>query len=177
MSAGFVGLAVSGSGGAPASDPAYAPFYRLCIEANVPALIFVGHTGAGAGLPGGGGIVLDHCHPRHLDLVAAHWPDLKILAARPAWPWQTEMLAILLHKPNVWCELHGWSPKYFTADLKHEIGGRLRRRFMFGADYPIFGYQRLIDDWNSLGYDDDVLACVFHRNAERLFGLAPPGEQ
>jgi hypothetical protein len=37
--AGFVGLAVSGSGGVPASDPAWEPFYRLCIEAKVPALI------------------------------------------------------------------------------------------------------------------------------------------
>ena len=31
-------------------------------------LIFVGTTGLGAGLPGGDGVILDHCHPRHLDL-------------------------------------------------------------------------------------------------------------
>ena len=64
--AGFLGLAVSGSGGLPASDPAWEPFYRLCIEAKAPALIFVGTTGLGAGLPGGNGITLDSCHPRHL---------------------------------------------------------------------------------------------------------------
>lgn len=109
--AGFVGLAVSGSGGVPASDPAWEPFYRLCIDAKVPALIFVGTTGLGAGLPGGAGIILDSCHPRHLDAVAARFPDLTIIAARPAWPWQSEMIAVLLHKPNVWCELHGWSPR------------------------------------------------------------------
>jgi uncharacterized protein len=57
--AGFVGLAVSGSGGLPASHPAWEPFYRLCIEAKAPALIFVGTTGLGAGLPGGNGITLD----------------------------------------------------------------------------------------------------------------------
>jgi uncharacterized protein len=111
---GFVGLAVSGSGGLPASDPAWDPFYRLCIEAKSPALIFVGTTGLGAGLPGGNGIVLDTCHPRHLDAVAARFAELTIIAARPAWPWQSEMIAVLLHKPNVWYELHGWSPKYFT---------------------------------------------------------------
>jgi predicted TIM-barrel fold metal-dependent hydrolase len=44
---------------------------------------------------------------------------------------------------------------------------------MFGADYPLFRYERLVDDWKALGYDDDVLARVFHRNAERLFGLDP----
>jgi predicted TIM-barrel fold metal-dependent hydrolase len=47
--------------------------------------------------------------------------ELTIIAARPAWPWQSEMIAVLLHKPNVWHELHGWSPKYFTDELKRDI--------------------------------------------------------
>ena len=68
---GFIGFAVSGSLAPPPSDPAWFPFYDLCIEAGIPALIFVGTTGLGAGLPGGGGVILDHCHPRHLDWVAA----------------------------------------------------------------------------------------------------------
>jgi len=96
----FVGLAVMGSGGLPASDAAWDPFYRLCVEARAPVLVFVGTTGLGAGLPGGMGITLDSCHPRHLDAVAARFADLTIVAARPAWPWQSEMIAILLHKPQ-----------------------------------------------------------------------------
>jgi uncharacterized protein len=163
---GFVGLAVSGSGGLPASDPAWDPFYRLCIEAKSPALIFVGTTGLGAGLPGGNGIVLDTCHPRHLDAVAARFAELTIIAARPAWPWQSEMIAVLLHKPNVWYELHGWSPKYFTDELKREIPRRLAERVMFAADYPLFRYDRLFADWRDLGYSDSVLQRVFRTNAE-----------
>ena len=166
VASGFVGLAVSGSGGVPASDPAYDPFYRLCIEANVPALVFVGTTGLGSGFPGGNGILLDHCHPRHLDHVAARFPELPILAARPAWPWQAEMIAVLLHKANVWYELHGWSPRYYTDDLKHEISRRLKDRIMFGADYPLLSYERLIVDWHDLSFTDDVMEKIFHRNAE-----------
>ena len=166
--AGFVGLAVSGSGGLPASDRAWEPFYRLCIEAKAPALIFVGTTGLGAGLPGGNGITLDSCHPRHLDAVAARFAELTIIAARPAWPWQSEMIAVLLHKPNVWCELHGWSPKYFTDELKREIPRRLDERVMFAADYPLFRYERLFADWRGLGYSEQVLEQIFRRNAEAL---------
>jgi predicted TIM-barrel fold metal-dependent hydrolase len=166
--AGFVGLAVSGSGGVPASDPAYDPFYRACIEAGAPALIFVGYTGLGAGLPGGGGITLDSCHPRHLDAVAARYPALTIVAARPAWPWQTELIAVMLHKPNVWYELHGWSPRYLADDLKHDIARRLQDRVMFGADYPLFAYERLVRDWQGLGFEPAVLDKVFHANAERF---------
>ena len=131
-------------------------------------LIFVGTTGLGAGLPGGGGILLDDCHPRHLDQVAARFPRLQIVAARPGWPWQAETIAVLMHKRNIWYEVHGWSPKYFTPDLKHEIPRRLRERVMFGADYPLFTYERLERDWRSEGYADDVLDDVFRNNAERF---------
>jgi uncharacterized protein len=165
---GFIGFAVSGSGSGPASDPKWFPFFDLCIEAGVPALIFVGTTGLGAGLPGGNGIILDDCHPRHLDFVAAKFPKLAIVAARPGWPWQSETIAVLMHKRNIWYEMHGWSPKYFTADLKHEIPRRLRDRVMFGADYPLFTYERLVRDWRAEGYDQETLDNVFHRNAERF---------
>jgi len=165
---GFLGLAVNGSGGPPASDPRWFPFYDLCVQAGTPVLIFVGTTGLGAGLPGGAGILLDDCHPRHLDFVAAKYGRLRIVAARAGWPWQAEVIAVLLHKRNVWYELHGWSPKYFTAELKHEIPRRLRERILFGADYPLYSYERLRHDWTLQDYGEDVLQDVFHRNAERF---------
>ncbi|WP_218036159.1 MULTISPECIES: amidohydrolase family protein [Sphingobium] len=166
---GFVGLAVNGSNGPPASDPSWKPFYDLCIEAGVPALIFVGTTGLGAGLPGGGGILLDSCHPRHLDEVAARFPDLTLIAGRPAWPWQSETIAILLHKPNIMYELHGWSPRYFTPELVYDLSRRLRDKAMFGADYPLFNYGRLVEDWKGLGLSDDVLEDIWSNNARRFF--------
>jgi hypothetical protein len=172
---GFVGLAVSGSGGVACSDPAWEPFYRLCIERNVPALIFVGHVGLGAGFRGGKGIILDHCHPRHLDFVAAHHPELTIVAGRPAWPWQAEMISVMLHKANVWCELHGWSPKYFTQELKHEIPRRLKDRIMFGADYPLLTYQRLLQDWKDLNLAPEVLDGILRGNARRFLSEVRSG--
>src|SRR5215470_2343760 len=165
---GFIGFGVSSSLTPPSSDPLFDPYYRLCIDAGIPVLIFVGTTGLGAGLPGGGGVILDNCHPRHLDLVAVKYPELKIVAARPGWPWQTETLAVLMHKRNIWYELHGWSPKYFAPDLKHEIPRRLKNRVLFAADYPLFTYERLIRDWKAEGYPDDVLENIFHRNAENF---------
>jgi len=165
--AGLVGLSVPGAGfNIPASDPSYAPLYKLCMDARAPVLVMVGTTGLGAGRPGGGGVILDASHPRHLDVVAATYPELILVASRPAWPWQTEMIAILLHKTSVWYELHGWSPRYFAADLKQEIGRRLQDRVMFGADYPLLSYERLLQDWRGEGYGEAVLDKVLGRNAE-----------
>ena len=169
---GFLGFAVSGALGIPASDEAYHPYYKFCIEAGMPVLIFVGSTTEGADKPGAGGVILDHCHPRHLDLVAARYPELTIVAGRPGWPWQTETIAVLLHKRNIWYELHGWSPKYFTEDLKHEIPRRLQDRIFFGGDYPLFSYERLRRDWFGLGYAEEILEKVLFKNAQRFLETA-----
>ena len=155
--------------GFAASDPIYDPFYRLSIDNDIPVLVLVGYTGSGAGIPGGKGVKLDLCHPRYVDELAINYPTLKIITGRPAWPWQDEMIAVMLHKPNVWAELHGWSPKYLTEPLRRDIARRLRDRVMFGADYPLFRYERLVADWKTLGFEEETLERVFHRNAEKLF--------
>ena len=167
---GFIGYCVSAAGmGFPASDPIYDPFYRLSLDNDIPVLVLVGYTGSGAGIPGGKGVKLDLCHPRYVDELAINYPTLKIITGRPAWPWQDEMIAVMLHKPNVWAELHGWSPKYLTEPLRRDIARRLKDRVMFGADYPLFRYERLVADWKTLGFDEETLERVFHRNAEKLF--------
>jgi len=79
------------------------------------------------------------------------------------------MIAVLLHKPNVWNELHGWSPKYFTPELKWEISHRLQDKIMFGADYPLFSYERLFRDWEADKYPPEILEKIFYKNAQRLF--------
>lgn len=171
--AGFVGFAVSGQGvGVPASDPRWYPFYELSIQTRTPVMIMVGLTGIGQGVPGGYGIVLDDGHPRHVDAVAARYPELQVLAARPAWPWQDDMIAILLHKANVTYELHGWGPRQLTPGLKREIGRRLQDRVMFGCDFPVLEYEKVVADWKSLGYGQPVLEKILHGNAERFFGAS-----
>jgi predicted TIM-barrel fold metal-dependent hydrolase len=92
------------------------------------------------------------------------------LAARPAYPWQDEMIAVLLHKANVSYELHGWSPKHFTDSLKKEIRGRLQDRVMFGCDFPVLKYEKLVKRYREEGYSEEILEKILSRNAEAYFG-------
>lgn len=164
---GLVGMSLHPFSPAGLTDgPAWAEAVSLCVEAKAPVLMFVGMTAAGAGIRGGLGLELDTCHPRYVDRIAARYPDLNVIAARVAWPWQSEMIAIALHKANVWMELHGWSPRYFGDELKREIGKRLRKRVFFGADYPMLGHERLVKEWREQGFAPEVLDDVFSRNAE-----------
>ena len=167
---GAVGMQLSGmTRRLPVSEKEWWPFYELCIEAKAPVLIMQGWGAAGAGHPGGKGYRIFDEHPMHTDEVAARFPDLTIIAARPAWPWQNELNAVLLHKANVWYELHGWLPKYYPTELKWEIVHRLQDKVMWGADYPLLSYERHFADWEKEGYDKKILEKILYKNAQRLF--------
>ncbi|HVO89880.1 MAG TPA: amidohydrolase family protein [Casimicrobiaceae bacterium] len=169
QSRGFVGVCISAPGmGYPAGDPIYDPFCEASLELDRPVLVLVGTTGSGAGLPGGGGVLLDLSHPRYIDALAVRFPHLKIIAGRNPWPWADDMIAVMLHKTQVWIEFHGWSPKYLPPSFVHELSRRLKHRVMFGADYPLFTYERLVQDWRSLGLDDATLQRLFTQNAATL---------
>ncbi|MDY6843743.1 MAG: amidohydrolase family protein [Thermodesulfobacteriota bacterium] len=160
--------------GIPANDKLVYPFYDLCMEAGVPAKTSVGHTAASAGTPGGGGIRLKHENPIPvIDDIAAEFPDLTIIGAHCPWPFHNEMISVMLHKANAYCELHGWSPKYFPEEIKREIRGRLKHKLMFGSDYPFFSFERLYQDWEAEGYKPEVLENIFIKNAQRVFKLVP----
>ncbi len=152
-------------------DRSLYPLWELVDELRVPVMIDVGTTGMGAGMPGGSGTRIDFAHPMAVDHLAADFPHMTIIAAHPGWPWVDEMTAVVLHKGNVYWELSGWAPKYFPDQLKRDIRSRLRHKILWGSDYPSMPYERLFREWGDLGYTDDVLEGVFHRNAERVLGL------
>src|SRR5471030_74878 len=152
-------------------DPALQPLFETINGLGVPVMIDVGTTGMGAGLPGGQGSVLRHAHPLSIDALAAAFPSLTIVAAHPGWPWVEEMTAVALHKGNVYWELSGWAPKYFPESLRRDVRSRLRDKVMFGSDYPSMPYERILREWDELGYTEELMAQIFHGNAERVLGL------
>ena len=113
-------------------DRAVYPIWEAAAELRIPVLVHTGTTGLGAGMPGGGRLKLEPARPIHLDAVAADFPDLQIVMAHPAWPWQDEQLAVALHKPNTWIDLSGWSPRRFSPDLVRNIRGPLQDRCCSG---------------------------------------------
>ena len=92
-------------------DPAYWPVFAACQEHGLLALFHTGTSGIGARQPGGQGIRLDYAHPLKLDPVAAAHPELTVVAAHFGWPWHMELVAMALHKTNVYIDISGWSPQ------------------------------------------------------------------
>lgn len=155
------------------NDRRFYPLWETLNEHGTTLLFHVGTTGLGVGHPGAGGFKLAYNRPiPYIDDIAADFPKLNIIAAHPAWPWQEEMLAIALHKPNVYMDLSGWSPKYFADSLKREINGRLQDKVLFGSDYPFITPERWMRDFFAEAYyKDSVVEKVLRINAQRLLGI------
>jgi uncharacterized protein len=150
-------------------DKRFAPLFEKIASLGIPALFHTGTSGLGAGMPGGGGVKLDYTRPIHLDSLAADHPSLTIIGAHPSWPWEQEMIAILQHKPNVFNDLSGWSPRYIPPALLTEAAGRLNAKFLFGSDYPFITPDRWLKDFEKLdGWTDEAKANLFWRNGKGL---------
>jgi hypothetical protein len=147
------------------------PLYEVIAEARLPALFHTGHSGMGTGMPGGGGIRLKYGNPMDVDDVAVDFPDMPIILAHPSWPWQDEALSIALHKPQVYIDLSGWSPKYFPPQLVQFANTQLKHKVLFGSDYPLITPDRWLEDFEHIKIRDEVRPLILKENAVKLLKL------
>jgi predicted TIM-barrel fold metal-dependent hydrolase len=153
-------------------DPSHWPVFAACERHGLLALFHTGTSGIGARQPGGQGIRLDYARPIRLDAVAAAHPGLTVVAAHFGWPWHMELVAMALHKTNVYIDISGWSPRRIPAELTGELRGRLSGQFVWGSDFPFLTPERCLDEFGGLGLPDDVADRVLRGNAARILGLA-----
>jgi predicted TIM-barrel fold metal-dependent hydrolase len=153
------------------NDQRFYPLWEKCVELAIPVLFHTGQTGVGAGTPGGAGLKLKYSQPIHIDDVAADFPDLSIIMAHPAVPWQEEQLSIALHKANVYIDLSGWSPKYFRPVLVQYASTLLQDKVLFGSDYPAIQPDRWLKDFEVLEIKDEVRQKILLENARKLLKL------
>lgn len=158
------------------SNRRFYPLYEKAQELQIPVIFHTGHTGIGAGTPGGTGLKLKYSRPiPYLDDVAADFPHLTIIGAHPSWPWQEEMLSIALHKSNVYIDLSGWSPKYFSASLVQYANTLLQDKVLFGSDFPVISPERWLKDFEEAPFRDEVRPKILIQNALRLLKRGPDG--
>jgi len=153
-------------------DERHWPLYERCEELGLAVLFHTGTSGIGAGQPGGQGIRLDYARPIRLDAVAAAFPNLNVIAAHFGYPWHFELLAMALHKTNVYIDISGWAPKYIPADVIRELKGRLQNQFVFGSDYPFIQPERCLDELAQLEIPEASLQKLLTGNGKRLLGLS-----
>jgi len=155
-----------------ANDKVAYPFYEVVAAAKLPVIFHTGHSGIGTGMPGGGGVRLKYGNPMDIDDVAVDFPDMPIIMAHPSFPWQDEAISVCLHKPQVYIDLSGWSPKYFSPVLIQYANTLLKKKMLFGSDYPLITPDRWMTDFAAIAIRDEVRPLILKENAARLFSLS-----
>ncbi|MBL0418722.1 amidohydrolase [Ramlibacter sp. AW1] len=148
------------------------PLYEVIDGYKLPAVFHTGHSGMGSGMRCGGGLRLQSSNPMLLEDVAIAFPDMQIILAHPSWPWQDEAISLAMHKPNIWIDLSGWSPKYFPPQLVKYANTLLKDRVLFGSDFPLITPDRWLKDFEEAGFRSEVVPGILKDNAARLLGLS-----
>jgi uncharacterized protein len=153
------------------NEERYYPIYQAALDLGMVCLFHMGTTGIGAGAPGGMGIRLEYCRPILVDRVAADFPALTIIGAHPGWPWTDELLAMSVHKGNVFIDLSGWAPKYFPPQLVQYARTLLKEKVLFGTDWPLLTVERWEKEFRELNFPPEVVDRIMLGNAMRVLGI------
>jgi uncharacterized protein len=161
--------------GIPADDRRYYPLYAKCVELGIPLSI---HTSANWTTVASN----DLGHPRHIDLVAADFPELDIIMSHAGYPWVLEAVLLAWKYPNVYLELAAHRPRYLAApgtgwEPLLRFGPRtIREKVLFGTGWFLLGRPpgQVLDEFRELPIPDDVMELWLHGNAERLLRTPVP---
>lgn len=142
------------------------PVYAKCVELGIPVGL---HTGVNFSSHG----PLMHERPVLIDQIACHFPDLIIICHHGGWPWATEMAAIAWKHRNVYLEFGAIAPKYIASgggwgDTKQFMDTVLHEKILFGTDWPMMRYDRVLEEMSALGLRERSLEAYLGGNAERL---------
>lgn len=153
------------------SDPEHEALFDTLEDLGKPVVFHGGNSTLGACAPGGRGLKIKYGNPMLIDDVAAEHPELPILIAHPAFPWEKEQLAICQQKGNVTMDLSGWMPRYIDDQVLHYAKTLLSDTVMFGTDYPMLDPKIWLDQFEELDFPEDVQRQILWENAEEFLGL------
>jgi uncharacterized protein len=161
-------------------DPRCAEIYRYCVLHGLPVLFhagtsFVGHT------------PLDDSRPVHFDAVAGDFPELRMVLAHLAHPWESETIAVIRRRPHVYADLSAlyYRPWQFYNSMRLLVEYRAENKVLFGSDYPftttgdslrgVRNVNAIVAQSGLPPVPSEVLENIIHRDALALLGLAAPG--
>jgi len=146
------------------------PLYAACSELG---LVVALHTGVNYSTVS----PIDGERPTRLDVVACHFPGLPLIACHGAWPWVTELVAVMRRHPSVYADFGGLAPRYVGEPgtgwevLRRFMDGPLAGQVLFATDWPVFPMQRALAEWRGMGLRESTLSGLLAGNITRLLQL------
>lgn len=152
------------------NDPRLYPLYAKCIELDVPVNLHCSINFSSQTL-------MTYGEPRRLDEVMVHFPELRVIASPPGWPWVQELLGVAWRHENVFIGLVAVRPKYLgVANSGYESllqygNSVLQDRIIFGSAWPMQPVKRAVEEIEALPLKDAVRRKWLHDNAAQMLRL------
>ncbi len=157
-------------------EPRLDPLWRYATENRLPVLLHTGTTFV-AQAP------LECTLPRRLDVVAARFPEVKIIMAHLGHPYEGECLVTARKHANVFADISALHYRpwqlFHSLMLAQEYG--VWHKLLFGTDYPfttvnatIEGLRKLNDFTRGTGLprlDEAQIEALIYRDSLSLLGL------
>jgi predicted TIM-barrel fold metal-dependent hydrolase len=151
-------------------DKSLDPLWKYATEHRLPVLLHTGTTFI-AQAP------LEFTLPRHLDRVAIRFPDVRIVMAHLAHPYEGECVAVIRKHPHVYADISALHYRpfqlYNSLMLVQEYG--VWDKLLFGTDYPFTTVNASIEGLRQLNsmlegtalprLDTEQIESLIYRNA------------
>jgi len=143
------------------------PFYAKCVELGVPIQMQVGQSmNYAPDLPR-----RSVGQPITLDAVACDFPELKLIGIHVGIPWTDEMIAMAWKHRNVFIGCDAHAPKYWPESFVRYIDSYGSDKVIFGTDYPVLGFGRMIDEIEALNIRPVSLRKLLRDNVLKIYGI------
>ena len=150
--------------------------WHYATEHDLPVLLHTGTTFV-AQAP------IDCTMPRHLDVVATRYPDVRIVMAHIGHPFEGEAVVVARKHRNVYTDLSALHYRpfqfYHSLMLVQEYG--VWHKLLFGSDYPfttidasiegLFGLNKMLDGTALPRLDERQLDALIHRDSLDILEL------
>jgi hypothetical protein len=152
-----------------ADDPLMRPIYQRLCDWQVPVGLHTGINFSNA-------MPMEYGNPGRLDRVACEFPDLKIIASPPGFPWVLELIAVAWRHPNVHIGTGPVRPKYFGKPgtgwepLITYGDNVLQDKLIFGTSWPLLPLKRSIEEVRELPMKSEVVEKWLGGNLARVIG-------
>jgi predicted TIM-barrel fold metal-dependent hydrolase len=154
----------------PINDKRMYPLYAKCIELDVPVNL---HASTNFSTD----CLMEHGRPLLLDEVMVHFPELKVVASPPGWPWCHELVGVAWRHRNVFIGVSAVRPKYLAVPtsgyeaLLQYGNSVLQDQMIFGTSFPMQPIDRAVAEIHELPLKSAVREKWLYGNAARLLGL------
>lgn len=157
-------------------DDRYRQMFEYCQKEGLPILFHMGTTFTS-------GVPLEYSRPAHIDTLACSFPDLKMVIAHIAHPWEGEAIAVIRRNRNVYADIAAlyYRPWQFYNSMCLAMEYGCTHKMLFGSDFPatttldsikgVSGLNEIIKNVGLKPISEEIIQSIIHANALSALGI------